>query len=189
MTQSHEQLVWESRGTARFMVPTDPQGTSERFQERHRYSPVDVQLNGGPRMDVTTPSACSLAFHLQNSGLSWGLGWNRWNLLPTSLGRTEHGTPTHPPSGRRRQPGPPQRLGSHRLEARGSPSHSQEHLSLKDVIVTNHKDLDSKSCYPFSHGGPSFAHQTPLPRQPKPRQQTGPPKVLVSEPTAPRSTK
>lgn len=93
-----------------------------------------------------------------------GLGWNRWNLLPTSLGCTEHGTPTHPPSGRRRQPGPPQRLRSHHLEARGSPTHSQEHLSLKDVIVTNHKDLDSKSCYPFSHGGSSFAHQTLLPR-------------------------
>lgn len=37
----HEQLVWESRGTATFRASTNPQ---LRNSERHRHSPVDVQL-------------------------------------------------------------------------------------------------------------------------------------------------
>lgn len=113
-------------------------------------------LNGRGSTRVC-PGVSGLARHLQNPGLSWGLGWAGWNLLPTSLDCTEPGMPTHPQAEDAHQVLRKETLGSHHLEARGSPCPSREHSSLKDVSLTV-RILTPKAA-PGSHGGPSLTHR------------------------------
>lgn len=113
-------------------------------------------LNGRGRTRVC-PGVSGLALHLQNRGLSWGLGWARMESFPTSLDCTEPGMPTHPQAEDAHQVLHKETLGSHHLEARGSPRPSQELSSLKDVSLTI-KILTPRAA-PCSHGGPSLTHR------------------------------
>lgn len=91
-------------------------------QSLHTTRGARVEWKGRSRIYHSVPGT---ALHLQNPGLSWGLGWTRMGSFAYLTGL--HGTwDAYPPTLRQKTPARSsiKRLGSHHLEARGSPSHS-----------------------------------------------------------------